>query len=132
MKQRDEMPLHKALTGSQWEAFTRDSDLVWKVREDYFKTNCPHFDHKTSCDMTDVLGDMVTSTGLLGSQIYEIQKVWGGWSELQYTNDVLKTLPKGLQFFHPISPSESPKVISLAGIHNPYALHCFSGMTFCP
>ena len=46
--------------------------------------------------------------------------------------DALRASPKGLQFFHAISPSELPKVMSLAGIHNPEALHYFNGMTFCP
>ena len=75
---------------------------------------------------------MITSAGLLGSQIYEIQEVWGGQSKLQYANDMLNTLPKGLQFFCPISSSELPKVMGLAGIHNPDALLCFTSMTFCP
>ena len=76
------MPLHKVLTGSQQEAFARDSDLVWTAREDYFKTNSPHFDCETSCDLKNIFKDMVTSTGLLGFQIYKIQEVWGGQSEL--------------------------------------------------
>ena len=33
---------------------------------------------------------MITSAGLLSSQIYEIQEVWEGQSELQYTNNVLR------------------------------------------
>ena len=64
--------LHKALMGSQQEAFTRDLDLVWKVREDYFKTNCPHFNCKNSHDLTDIFWDTIASAGLLGSQIYMI------------------------------------------------------------
>ena len=103
------MPIHKASTGSWQEAFARDSDLVWKAREDYFKTNCPHFHHETSYYMMDVFQDMITSASLLGSQIYEIQEVWGGQSELQYANDALKTLPKGLQFFCPYHPQNCPK-----------------------
>ena len=129
-KQGDEMPLHKVLMGSWWEAFARDSDLLQKVRGDYFKTNYPHFNQKTAHDLMYIFQDMITSAGLLGSQIYEIQEVWGGRSELQYANDVLKTLPKGLQFFLPISPSESPKVLGLAGTPNPDALCHFNGMTF--
>ena len=42
-KRRDEMPLHKVLTGVWQEAFAMDSDLVQKVREDHYKRNCPHF-----------------------------------------------------------------------------------------
>ena len=80
----------------------------------------------------NIFQDMIASTGLLGSQIYEIQEFWEGQSKLWYANDMLRALPKGLWFLHPISPSESPKVMDLAGVHNPDALHCFNGMTFCP
>ena len=55
-----------------------------------------------------------------------------GCENLQYANDALKTLPKGLQFFHPVSPKESPKVMGLTGVHNPDALCHFAGVTFCP
>ena len=130
-KRRDEMPLHKALAGGQQEAFARDSDLVWKAREEHYKTNHPHFNHKTSHDLTNIFQDMITSTGLLGFQIYEIQEFWEGQSELWYANNALRTLPKGLQFFHAVSPSESPTVMGLVSIHNPDALCHFSGMTFC-
>ena len=104
LKWRDEMPLYESLMGSQWEAFAKDLDLVQKAREDYFKTNCPHFNHATLCDLMGIFWDMVTSASLLGSQIYEIQEVWRGQNELWYANDVLKTSPRGLQFFCPISP----------------------------
>ena len=90
------MPLHKALTGGQWETFTRDSDLVPKVREEHYKTNHPHFDCETSLELTNIFQDMTTSAGLLGSQIYKIQEFWEGWSELQYINNALRALLKGL------------------------------------
>ena len=48
MKRRDEMPLHTVLAGSWGEAFARDSDLVWKAREEHYKMNCSHFDCETS------------------------------------------------------------------------------------
>ena len=76
------MPLHKVLTGGQWEAFTRNSDLVWKMREEHYKMNFPHFNHETSHDLMNIFWDMITSVGLLGSQIYEIQEFWEGWSKL--------------------------------------------------
>ena len=55
-----------------------------------------------------------------------------GQSKLQYANDALRALLYGLQFFHPISPSELPKVMGLTGIHNPDALRHFNGLIFCP
>ena len=47
-------------------------------------------------------------------------------------NYSLMTLPKGLRFFRAVSPSKSPKVMGLMGIHDPDALQCFSSMTHCP
>ena len=107
-------------------------NLVWKVRQEYYKTNHPHFDCKTSHNLMNIFQDMIASASLLGSQIYEIQEFSEGKSELQYANNALRALPKGLQFFCPISLSESPKVMGLADVHNPDALHHFNGLTFCP
>ena len=75
---------------------------------------------------------MIETAGLPGFTIYEIQEAWKGWKELQHSNYVLRTLPKGLRFFHAVSPSESPKVMDLTGIHHPNALHHFNGVTHCP
>ena len=58
-------------------------------------------------------------------------QTWTGWHELEYANYALKTLPKGLKFFHPVSPLEFPKVMGLTNIHHPDALHCSNGMTHC-
>ena len=82
--------------------------------------------------MMDVFWSMIKSAGLLSSKIYEIKETWTGQRELQYTNYALRTLPKGLKFFHPVSPSESPKVMDLTSIHHPDALHHFNGVTHCP
>ena len=75
---------------------------------------------------------MAKTTGLLGSAIYEIKEAWTGWDDLQQANYTLRTLPKGLKFFTVVSPSKSPKVMGLMGIHNLYALHHFNGLTHCP
>ena len=82
--------------------------------------------------MADIFQSMIRSAGLLCSKIYEIQETWTGQHELQYTNYTLKTLPKGWKCFHPVSPSDSPKVMGLTGIHHPDALHHFNGVTHCP
>ena len=121
------MLFHKALSRSHQEAFSRDSRLVPKMREDYYQENCLHFDSETSCNMADVFQSMIKSAGLLHSKIYEIQETWTGQHELQCANYALKTLPKGLEFFCQVSPSESPKVMGLTGIHHPNALHHFNG-----
>ena len=64
-KQKEESPLHKVLTRSHHEAFSRDSKLVWKAREEYYQENHPCFNNETSCNMTDIFQNMVKSTGLL-------------------------------------------------------------------
>ena len=75
---KEEMPLHKALSRSCQEAFSRDSRLVQKAREDYFWGNWLHFNSENSCNLMDVFHNMIDSTGLLGSEIYEIQETWMG------------------------------------------------------
>ena len=55
-KQKEEMLLYKALSRSQQEAFSKDSKLVQKPREEYYWENHPCFDSKTSCDMVDISG----------------------------------------------------------------------------
>ena len=43
-----------------------------------------------------------------------------------------KSLLKGLKFFHPVSPSESPKAMDLTSIHHPDALCHFNRVTHYP
>ena len=81
--------------------------------------------------MMDVFQSMVESTGLLCSEVHEIKEKWTGQSKLQYAKHALRTLPKGLKFFHPVSYLESPKVTGLTGIHHPNALYHFNGVTHC-
>ena len=82
LKWKDKIPLRKSLKGSWQEAFAKDSNLVQQAREDYFKTNCPHFNWETLCDLSHVFQDMISHIGLLDSQIYEIQEAWTGQGEL--------------------------------------------------
>ena len=131
-KWKEKILLHKALSRSHQEAFSKDSKLVQKAREDYYQENCPHFDSKTSCNMADLFQSMIKSASLLSSEIHEIKETWTGQSELQYANYALRTLPKGLQIFHPVSPSDSPKVMGLSSIHHPNALHHFNRVIHCP
>ena len=58
----------------------------------------------------DVFQNMIESTGLISSKIYEIQDTWTGWHELEYANYALKTLSKGLSSsiqYPPQSPQRS-------------------------
>ena len=75
---------------------------------------------------------MITSTQLLGSEIYKVKEVWARQKDLKSAHHAIRDLPKGLWFFHIVSPSESQKVMGLKGIHHPNALHCCTGLLFCP
>ena len=75
---------------------------------------------------------MATEAGLLNTSIYEIQEFWTGPEELKWANYILQSLPKGLTFLLAVPPSKSPKVMGLEGIHDPDALCCFGGATYCP
>ena len=126
------MPLHKALTWSHQEAFGQGSSLVRKMRQQYFRSHCPNFNNENSCNFTDVFKCMIKAAGLLGSAIYEIKDTKTGQDELQQANYAPRTLPKGLNFFRAVSPSEFPMVMGLMGIHDPNMLHHFNGLTHCP
>ena len=75
---------------------------------------------------------MTTSAGLLSTSIHEIQASWAGPKELKQVNYALQSLPNSLKFLCEVPPLESPKVMGLVGIHDPDALHHFSGVTYCP
>ena len=132
LKQWEVMPLHKVLTRSHQEAFGQDSHLVRKTREEYFRNHCPNFNNENSHDLMDIFQHMIETAGLLGSAIYKIKEAWAGQDELQQANYALRTLPKGIKFFRVVSPSKSPKVMGLIGIHHLDALCCFNGLTHCP
>ena len=114
------------------EAFCWDSDLVQVTRQRYFEAHCPTFDQEGSHDLSGLFWEMVTCANLLDSEIYENEEVWTGWRDLWYANDALKSSPKGLWFFWPMSPLESPKVMGLEGIHHLEALCCHIGLSYCP
>ena len=84
-------------------------------------------------DLSDVFkGTSKDCTGLLGEAIYEIQLSWTRPEELKQANYALWSLPKGLRFLRVVPTLESPKVMGLMGIHDPNALQCYAGYTYCP
>ena len=126
-----EMLLHKALTRSHQEVFSWDSSLMNETREEYFRSHHPNFNNENTRDFTEVFWHIIKTANLLGSAIYEIMEAWSGQDELWQANYSLMTLWKGLKFFRAISPSKSPKVMGLTGIHKPDVLCCFNGVTHC-
>ena len=77
--------------------------------------------------------DMITHAGLLDSQIFQTPRNLDRVRmPCDTANDASSLLLMGLQFFCPVSPSESPKFMGLTGIHHLDALHWFADVTFCP
>ena len=122
-KWKDMIPLKILLKGGWQEAFAKDLDLVQGAREAYFRTNCPHFDCKFSCDLSCTFWEMADSAGLLESGIYEVQDTGTGWKDLRCTNHAAKASQKNIQFFHVVTPTKLRSVMGLEGIHSLEALH---------
>ena len=59
-------------------------------------------------------------------------KRFGLGGKISSANHVMRGSPKGLHFFCLVSPSESPKVMGLKGIHHPDALCHHAGLLYCP
>ena len=75
---------------------------------------------------------MADSTGLLNSDVYEVQDTWTGQKELHATNHAAKSSLKNICYFSVILPTELPKIMGLKGIHSPKALKWQTGLPFCP
>ena len=105
--------------------------MVREARRHYLSKHSFNFTSDDTCDLSRMFKCLATRAGLLGTSIYKTQLPWTGPEELKQANYVLLFLPKGLKFFQAVPPSESPKVMGLMGIHDPYALCQFSGVTYC-
>ena len=74
---------------------------------------------------------MATSTGLIGSDVHEVQQAWTGQKNPWVTLCVAKTSQKDICFFWVVPPTKLPKIMGLKGIHSPEALRSQSGLSFC-
>ena len=109
-----------------------DTNLVQATRWTYFEAHHPAFNPEESHNLSRLFWEMITSTNLLGSKVYEVQEVWAGQKDLRCTHHAMRGLPQGLQFFHLVPSSESPTVMRLKEIHHPNTLHCHAGLSYCP
>ena len=75
---------------------------------------------------------MADSTGLLELDIYEVQDAWTGWKDLHTAKHAAKALQRNIQFFCMVTPTKSPSIIGLEGIHSPEALHIQGSHSYCP
>ena len=89
----------------------------------YCKAHKVMFEQEGSYDLTLVFQQMAWDTNLLNSEIHEVQEVWTGWRGLKAANHAVQTSLKNIQFFHMVSPNESPNIMGLKGVHSPEAVH---------
>ena len=92
----------------------------------------PDYDHKGSLDFSYTFKEMAISTGLMGSDVHEVQEAWTGQKDLWVTHYLAKSSPKDIHFFWVVPPYELLKIMGLRGIHSPEALRCWGGLAFCP
>ena len=121
-----------SLSPSHADTFSQDSSLVKEARAHYFTTHLWDWAHGNTDDLSEIFRELAQGAGLLGESIHKLQWSWDGLEDLKHGNYVLWSLPKGLKFFRVVSTKESPKVMGLKGIHDPDALQCFVGYTYCP
>ena len=120
------------LKPSHADAFNQDSSPMKEARSHYFTTHPWDWVNGNTEDLSDIFRELAQGAGLLRESIHEIKWLWDGPEELKHANYVLWSLPKGLKFLRAASTKESPKVMGLKGIHDPDALWCFAGYTYCP
>ena len=113
------------------DAFSWDSHLMKEARAHHFTTHPWDWTHSNMEGLSDMFKGLTQEAGLLGESIFEIQQSWKGPEHLKQANYVFQTQPKGLKFLRVVSARESPKEMGLKGIHDPEALWCFSGFTYC-
>ena len=131
-KKQETPPWFKSLKPSNADAFLRDPSIVIEARLHFFSKHSYNFTGDSNSDLSRIFKILAVNTGLLGNAIYEIQSTWTGPEELKQANYTLQSLPKGLKFLRTVPAPESPKVMGLVGIHDPDALQCFAGFTYCP
>ena len=107
------------------DTFSWDSNSVKEAGARYFTTHSWDWAHGN-------MEELAQEAGLLGESILKIQWSWKGPEHLQQANYIFQSQPKGLRFLRAVSAKESPKEMGLKGIHDPEALRCFSGYTYCP
>ena len=130
-KQRNRMPLAKLLKGRQWEAFTKDSNLVQRARGPTLGW--------TALILT-VRFHMIClihfrkwhSAGLRGLDIYEVQDTWMGQKDLCTANHAAKTSQRNIQFFCMVTATKLPSIMGLEWIHSLEDLCRWGGHSYCP
>ena len=98
----------------------------------YCKAHKVIFEQEGSYDLTLVFQQMALDTNHLNSKIHKVQEVWTSQRGLKAANYAAQTSPKDIHFFQVASPSESPNIMGLKGVHSLEAVHWWGSHSFCP
>ena len=131
-KRREAANWFTSLKPSCMDAFSHDSNSIKEARSSYFATHPWEWTNSNADNLSDIFRELAEGANLLGKSIHELQLSWEEPEELKHANYSLCSLPKGLKFLRAVPATESPKIMGLKGIHDPEALQCFTGHTYCP
>ena len=124
--------LAKLLKESSQEAFSKDTEIIKAARWAYYPSCKGMFAQEGSYDLTSIFREMAQETNLLIAEIHEVQEVWTSGLELKAANHTTKASQWEIQFFHTVSPTESPNIMGLRWIHSPKALHQWGSHSYSP
>ena len=114
-RQKYGRPLARLLKESHQEAFSKDTEIVKAARQAYHLSHKGMFTQEGSYDLTLIFRQMAQETNLLNAEIHEVQEVWASGWELKAANHAAKASQWDIQFFHTVSPIESPNIMALKG-----------------
>ena len=93
--------------------------MVKAAWQTYHKSHKAIFQQGGSYDLISVFSEMAHETSLLNVKIYEVQEVWTGWQGPKAANHATNASQRDIQFFHIVTPTESPNIMGIKGVHSP-------------
>ena len=118
-KWKERRPLAKLFKESHWEAFSKDSKVIKVAQWAYHPSHRGMFLQEGSYCLTPIFQEMPQETNFLNTQIYEVQEVWTSWQGLKAATHTAKASQRDIQFFCMVTPTKSPNIMGLKGIHSP-------------
>ena len=109
-KRKEGRPVTKALKEPHHKAFSKELAIMQTARQVYFKTHYPNFEQEGLDNLSSTFWQMATSTNLLGNEIHEVQKDWGGRRDLWAANWFTRSSFRDTHFFRIVTPNELPKI----------------------
>ena len=111
----------------------KSQNLSRVARWDYYKTHQPNYEHwGVIWPVWVPSGEWLPLLTSWALRSMRCRQVWTGQKDLKAAHCMAKTSPKDICFFRVMPPTESPKIMSLRGVHSPKALWWWGGLSCCP